>query len=231
MDMTKACDLVKHCVLFRKLLDNGLAVIFVRLLFVMYKMQTAKVFWNGSFSDEFSLKNGVKQGAVLSAILYCVYMNGLFQLMRKRKTGCWVENNFLGMIGYADDNFLLSPTLDGLQEMLKTCEDYAMEHNLKFSTDPSPQKSKTKCIAYLKSERELRKLKLCENDLPWVDSCKHLGNKIQNKMDGMKQDLLEKRARFISRNMELIQEFSFAHPETKCQVNQIYNFHFTGSPL
>ena len=47
----------------------------------------------------------------------------------------------------------------------------------------------------------------------------------------MKQDLLEKRARFISRNMELIQEFSFAHPVTKCQVNEIYNFHFTGSPL
>ena len=50
-------------------------------------------------------------------------------------------------------------------------------------------------------------------------------------MDGMKKDLLEKRARFISRNMELIQEFSFAHPVTKCQVNEIYNFHFTGSPL
>ena len=90
------------------------------------------------------MKNGVKQGAVLSAILYCVYMNGLFELMRKRKTGCWVEGNFLGMIGYADDNFLLYPTLDGLQEMLKTCEDYAKEHNLYFSTDPNPKKSKTK---------------------------------------------------------------------------------------
>ena len=57
------------------------------------------------------------------------------------------------MIGYADENFLLSPTIDGLQEMLKTCEDYAKEHNLVFSTDPSPIKSKTKCIAYLKTER------------------------------------------------------------------------------
>ena len=131
MDMTKAFDLVKHSVLFRKLLHNGLPAIFVRLLFVMYKMQTAKVFWNGSRSDEFPLTNGVKQGAVLSAILYCVYMNGLFQLMRKSKNGCWVENNFL-----------LSPSLDGLQEMLITCEDYAKEHNLKFSTDQCPKKAK-----------------------------------------------------------------------------------------
>ena len=115
--------------------------------------------------------------------------------------------------------------------MLRTCEEYAKEHNLVFSTDPSPIKSKTKCIAYLKTERYLRKLQLCGNDLPWVDSCKHLGNKFENKMDGMKQDLLEKRARYISRNMELIQEFSFAHPDTKLKVNQIYNYHFTGSPL
>ena len=135
------------------------------------------------------------------------------------------------MIGYADDNFLLSPTLDGLQDMLNTCEDYAKEHNLVFSTDPCPKKSKTKCLAYLNKERDLRKLKLCGNSLPWVDSCKHLGNKFQNKMDGMKQDLLEKRARYIGRNIELNQEFSFAHPKTKIHVNNIYNYHFTGSPL
>ena len=34
------------------------------------------------------------------------------------------------------------------QDMLVTCEEYAKEHNLKFSTDPvNPRKSKTKCLA------------------------------------------------------------------------------------
>ena len=47
----------------------------------------------------------------------------------------------------------------------------------------------------------------------------------------MAQDLKEKRARFIDRNNELCQEFFFAHPETKLRVNDIYNCHFTGSPL
>jgi len=197
----------------------------------LYALQSARVFWNGTLSDSFPLTNGVKQGAVLSAILYCVYMNGLFELLRKRSSGCWIEENFLGMIGYADDSFLLSPTLDGLQEMLLTCEEYAKEHNLFFSTNPCPKKRKTKCIAYLKNERTLRKLKLCGNDLPWWDNCKHLGNKIQNVSNGMKQDVLEKRAKYISKNMELNQEFSFAHPDSKFLVNQIYNNHFTGSPL
>ena len=84
-DMTKAFDLVRHSKLFRKLIDGGLSVIFVRLILVMYQKQTANVRWNGTKSKCFPISNGVKQGAVLSAILYCFYVNGLFQLLRKRK--------------------------------------------------------------------------------------------------------------------------------------------------
>ena len=144
----------------------------------------------------------------------------------------WMEQSFLGITGYADDNFLLSPTLDGLQEMLETCEQYADEHNLKFSTDPDPKKCKTKCLAFLNKERPiLRKMKLCGNDLNWAPNGKHLGNKIENNIKGMNKDLLEKRARFIDRNSELNQEFYFAHPRTKFKMNNIFNTHFSGSPL
>ena len=82
MDMTKAFDLVRHSVLFKKLLHQGVPPIFVRLLLVMYALQEANVRWNGSMSFKFSMGNGVKQGAVLSAILHCIYVNGLFQMLR-----------------------------------------------------------------------------------------------------------------------------------------------------
>ena len=42
--------------------------------------------------------------------------------------------------------------------------------------------------------------------------------------------MLEKRARFIQKNNELCQEFSFADPITKFKHNSIYNTCFTGSP-
>ena len=71
-----------------------------------------------------------------------------------------MNNDYVGVLGYADDLFLLSPSIDGLQEMLLVCEKYAESHNLKFSTDNNPQKSKTKCMAFLLKERELRGLKL-----------------------------------------------------------------------
>ena len=138
---------------------------------------------------------------------------------------------FYGMVGYSDDNWLLAPSRQALQEMLKTCEEYAEEHNLKFSMDPDPNKCKTKCIAFLKSDRDIVPLQLCCNPLPWVDHGKHLGIFRQNKMDGLKHDIRVKHAQYIERNIELFQEYSFAHPKTRFMMNSIFNSHLSGSQL
>ena len=232
MDMTKAFDLVRHSLLFKKLLHAGLPVIFVRLLLVIYLNQFANVKWNSSYSNIFSLSNGVRQGGVLSAILYCLYVDGLFKELRNSGYGCWVNGNFHGIFGYSDDNMLLAPTVHALQEMLKICEKYANEHNLRFSTDPNPVKCKTKCIAFTKKPKlQLDPLFLCGNSLPWVESFKHLGNTVVNTPNFSKQDINIKRAKFVTKNIELNQEFYFSDPETRFNINQIFNSHYTGSPL
>ena len=46
----------------------------------------------------------------------------------------------MGILGYADDILLLAPSEEILQEMLNTCNDYAVSYNLNFSTDPNPRK-------------------------------------------------------------------------------------------
>ena len=90
----------------------------------MYEKQQSNVRWNGVLSNPFPVTNGIKQGSVLSPILYCIYIDGLFTRIRKEKTGCWVNGNYVGIVAYADDLLLLSPTINGLQEMTKTCEDW-----------------------------------------------------------------------------------------------------------
>ena len=72
MDMTKAFDMVRHSVLFGKMMNQKFSAIFTRLLTRMYTLQYAYVCWNGQRSRRFKTNNGVKQGAVLSAILYCI---------------------------------------------------------------------------------------------------------------------------------------------------------------
>ena len=177
--------------------------------------QYANVRWNGMYSTVFSLCNGIRQGAILSGILYCFYVNKIFQVLRKKRIGCWINNNFYGLAGYSDDNWVLAPSVDGLQEMLEEIENYCTDHNLKFRTDPDPRKCKTKCIAFLLKERPLPDVLLCRNRLPWVSKGIHLGNYFHNATHIMKDDILSKRARFIQKNCELNQEFSFAHPKNE----------------
>ena len=231
MDMTKAFDLVKHSILFRKFLKAGLSPIFIRLLIFIYINQFANIRWDNELSSCFSMTNGVRQGAILSGFAYCFYMNDLFSILRKNRSGCWIRGSYFGILGYSDDSLLLAPSLDALQEMIGICETYAGTHNLRFSTDPNPNKCKTKCLAFLLRDRPLPSMHLCGNPLPWVTAGKHLGITISNKIDGMKTDILTKRAEYINKNNDILQEFSFSHPYTKIQINSIYNSHFTGSCL
>ena len=121
--------------------------------------------------------------------------------------------------------------MNALQDMLETCQDFAAAHNLRFSTDTNPAKCKTKTMAFLKTDRTLPNLILCGNPLPWTDKCKHLGTTITNKIDGCEEDLRVKNAMYIEKNIELNQEFCFAHPSTKLTTNKIYNSHYSSSPL
>ena len=66
--------------------------------------------WNGVCSDYFSVRNGVKQGGVISPILFCVYVDGLLKLLSDAKVGCYISHVFVGAHAYADDIMLLAPT-------------------------------------------------------------------------------------------------------------------------
>ena len=153
MDCTKAFDTVKYSILFQKLLDAKIPPVIVRLIIHMYQKQSPNVRWEGKLSRKFNISNGVKQGSVLSPILFCFYMNNLFSLMKNNKTGCHVGNYFAGLFGYADDLFIISHSRKGLQEMVTVAEKYAEYHNIKFSTNPDPVKSKTKGIIFTSSSQ------------------------------------------------------------------------------
>ena len=75
LDASKAFDRVNYCKLFRMLVARGLPPCIIRVLINMYVTQQACVSWAGIISDYFSVHNGVRQGGVLSSILFCVYQS------------------------------------------------------------------------------------------------------------------------------------------------------------
>ena len=81
-----------------------------------------------------------------------------------------------------------------MRETILTCEKYAGDHNLQFSTNDKPSKSKTKCLSFLRVERNISEMLLNGRKLSWVKSGLHLGNTIENDINGMKKDTRVKRA-------------------------------------
>ena len=205
--------------------------IFVRLLIFIYINQTANVRWNGEVSELFSIRNGCGQGKVIAALAYCLYVEELFSLLKRRRSGCWILGRYCGIFGYSDDNWLIAPSLVALQDMISTCQEFAASHNLKFSTDSDPKKSKTKCMAFIKHQRNLPNMVLCGNKLPWVESIVHLGTRIGNSCVRGKLDIKQKEALYIQKTCSINQEFSFAHPWTRLKLNRIYNCHYLGGQL
>ena len=61
--------------------------------------------------------------------------------------------------------------------------------------------------------------------------CYNRNNHFDDEYNGMAKDMKVKRATFVSKNCDLMQEFMFAHPKTRLKTNMIFNSHFTGSPI
>ena len=125
-------------------------------------------------------------------------------------------------IEWGEAKGLLAPTRDGLQTMLKICENYANAHNLTFSTDVDPQKSKSKCIFFRKGNEETpSRVWLCGRPLEWVPKADHLGHTLHFSAS---QDLDCNMARgayihrYLKWNPQSVQ-FWFSRTEVNCCPN------------
>ena len=147
-------------------MDRKLPAIVIRALIYVYEEQQAWVRWGKARSRSFGILNGTRQGSVLSPALFSVYMDDLIVKIRKSGVGCHVGGVFCGVVGYADDLCLLAPSRSAMEVMLRMCEEFAMENNLEFSTDPDPVKSKSKCIL-CRATRGFQNLSM-SNFMVWI---------------------------------------------------------------
>ena len=198
-----------------------------------YQHQFAWVRWGQARSEMFLIKNGTRQGSIASPVLWSIYCDLLIKELRSLGVGAHVAGVFMGVAAYADDLVLVAPSRHAMQQMIVVCENFAARYNICFSTDPNPEKSKTKCIFMIGNTRNLTRpapLQLCGRDLPWVESATHLGHEL-NQSGTMEHDAKVARARFIDRSVEVRQAFSFASPVEIIRALQVYCTSHYGSML
>ena len=93
----------------------------------MYVGHVTRVEWNGIRSHSFPVCNGVKQGGIVSPVLFCLYIDGLLQSLAELGVGCTIGEVFVGVLAYEDDIVLLAPTPNAMRMMLDTCDSYAKD--------------------------------------------------------------------------------------------------------
>src|SRR6218665_3282926 len=133
LDMSKAFDKVNHYALFNKLMDRQVPRVVVTTLMTWYSLSAAVVKWDNILSDMITLNCGVRQGGVLSPVLFAVYVNELIEKLSKSKYGCRIGDMFLGCIMYTDDLILISASMCDLQVMTDICSDELINIDMKLN--------------------------------------------------------------------------------------------------
>ena len=72
LDASKAFDRVHYCKLLRLLIKRGIPACFIRNLVYMYFGHSVRLLWAGISSTYFQALNDVKQGGVISPVLFCI---------------------------------------------------------------------------------------------------------------------------------------------------------------
>ena len=143
----------------------------VRILAVWYTHQQMRIRWGNGYSPSISVSNGVKQGGILSSILFNVYMNDLSFSLNCSNIGRRTENCFLNHLCYADDLCLISLSPTGTQKLLCVCSKYDIDHSLTYNA----KQSLSLCFipGTLRSGRS--ELYMVNHLIPNVYECKYLG--------------------------------------------------------
>jgi len=97
----------------------------------------AYVRWGNAISFVFTISAGVRQGGLLSPLLFDVYMDALINRLRNAGIGCKMAQQFVGCVLYADDILLLAHSLNAVRQMLRICDESATEFDMKFNSSKS----------------------------------------------------------------------------------------------
>ena len=143
LDVQKAFDTVNHVIMLQTLHQNGLPLQWWRLVDSLYTDAVEYVEWEGCKSHEYTVRQGVRQGGVMSTHLFKIQSNRLLELLKNSGLGCQVRGIYLGCPTCADDMMLCANRGWHMQGMTTITECFSSTRRYTINPDKSELTSKT----------------------------------------------------------------------------------------
>lgn len=218
LDASKAFDRVNHNVLFDKLVKRGAPGYIIRLLAYWYSNQRINVRWGSTHSEGFTVTNGVRQGGILSPLLFNIYVDGLSDKLNLSNVGIKYNGVIINHLMYADDLVLFVPSSAGLCKLLRICEQIGISHDIRYN-------SKKSAIMIIRSkllkDSVLPEFTLCNETLKVVHVTKYLGHFLSDDLSDDADISRQIRKVYIQANI-LLRKFHMCSLDVKMTLFRTY---------
>ena len=176
LDVTKAYDKAWADAIMYTLHKNGVRDKTWMKVKELNENLTATVRTKYGPTREINIKNSIRQGGVLSVVMYALLIDEIGKEIKKEKLGIEVNpGEKIGCLMWMDDIALIADTAEEMQKMLNITNDIANRYHIEFGQE----KSKTMRIG--KKTTRMEQLKLGHKDLEECEKYKYLGKMVNKK--------------------------------------------------
>ena len=216
VDFRKAFDSVWHVGLFYKLLGAGIGGQFYNLIKTLYCNSSCSIRIGDNKTRSFSYSKGVRQGCILSPLLFNFYINNLPYSFQNALSDPFVLPNGtkINSLLYADDLIILSRSKTGLQNCLNTLSSYCKSWMLKINP------KKTKVMIFQKRSKKSVDINFkIDTDVEIVQEYTYLGTRLTPTGNfTLALDHLKEKAMHAFSNIQKHTLLSKLNPNTASQI-------------
>uniref|UniRef100_A0A8D8RKC5 Craniofacial development protein 2 n=1 Tax=Cacopsylla melanoneura TaxID=428564 RepID=A0A8D8RKC5_9HEMI len=221
IDYKKAFDRVKHEMMVEILKQIGTDARTINIITNLYWNQTAVLKIDGEHTDEVQILRGVRQGCVLSPILFNLYSEHIFrEALNDMEEGIPINGIRLNNLRYADDTIMLADTIEGLQKLMTKIAEVSSSYGLDINA------SKTK-LMIISKEQISSDAQIIVNQvrIERVTQCQYLGTCINEAWDNSQEVKCRiAKARNVFNSMDSVFKSHNLTLDTKTRLLKCYVF-------
>lgn len=133
LDIRKAYDTVNRDALWKRLLDVGIQGKMWRVIKNVYDVVESCVLVGKKRTEWFVVEAGVRQGCILSPILFAIFIDGLARALKRVKVGSTLGGVKFNITLFADDVAILAESREDLQKLLDAAFLYSERWRFKWN--------------------------------------------------------------------------------------------------